>query len=596
MLKNLFKGNQFLKWLLVIVAGFFVVFGSVSLYVNIRIKPILALHIKELVEKSTEGLYSIKFTELNVNCLTGDANLNYVQLVPDTAVLRRLVLLKKAPNNIYHIQLRKLSIRNVHPYRVYRQKKLDIDEIEILRPKITMINKQYAFNENRPPRPYQSPYEVVSKYLKQLHIATINFREVNFKYVDNNQSKPVIDSLEHLNVTLNDWLIDENSAKDTTRFYLLKELQLQLHDYRYATADSLYTLKVGELDFTGSTGKLHLKNLALVPRESEMEFGKAQGFSRDRFNIQLNDIQLEGMDFPLFVKKQELYARVMRISDGNFHVFKNKELPEIESNKIGQYPHQLLQKLQTKLTIEKLDLQNINFSYGEFSPYSKQKGKITFEKTSGTITHISNVGAEKDRHPVMEANLNTLMMGQGSMEVKFNFNLKASDGAFSYAGVLHGLDGSVMNRVTKPLGMLHIKNGMVQELRFDIKANDHRATGTMDFRYKDLAISVLKKEKGRQGLSRQGLLSFLANNLVINADNPDNHGVFTRAKIDYPRKPTRSFFNLVWKSLFQGIRHSVGVTPEKEAHIKAQIAKFEKMKEEREKRKAARERRKSREK
>ncbi len=50
-------------------------------------------------------------------------------------------------------RLRKLSIRNVHPWKVYREKRLNIDQIEILHPEITLVNKQHEFNENKPPRP-----------------------------------------------------------------------------------------------------------------------------------------------------------------------------------------------------------------------------------------------------------------------------------------------------------------------------------------------------------------------------------------------------------------------------------------------------------
>ena len=81
---------------------------------------------------------------------------------------------------------------------------------------------------------------------------------------------------------------------------------------------------------------------------------------------------------------------------------------------------------------------------------------------------------------------------------------------------------------------------------------------------------------------------------MINPSNPDQNGVFTAAEIDYERKPTRSFFNFIWKSLFQGIRYSVGVTPEKEAELKMHVAKFEQMKKAREKRRAEREKRRAR--
>ncbi len=101
-------------------------------------------------------------------------------------------------------------------------------------------------------------------------------------------------------------------------------------------------------------------------------------------------------------------------------------------------------------------------------------------------------------------------------------------------------------------------------------------------------MALLKKEEGKQRLVKKGLLSILANALVIYSDNPSKDGKFTSAPINFKREPTASFFNFIWKSLFQGVKYSVGVTPRKEAEIKAQVAKFEKMRDDRDERRRRR--------
>ena len=90
---------------------------------------------------------------------------------------------------------------------------------------------------------------------------------------------------------------------------------------------------------------------------------------------------------------------------------------------------------------------------------------------------------------------------------------------------------------------------------------------------------------------RKGLLSILANAMVINSDNPNADGTMVTAQINHSRVKTASFFNFIWKTLFQGIRHSVGITDQKEKKIRRQIANFEQIKADREKRKADREKR-----
>lgn len=580
-----------MKTLLITVAAFVIVFGTLAVYINYRLKPILSSEIKSLVSSATEELYHIEFSDVTVNCITGDATLRNVKLIPDTAVLRKLIALKRAPNNIYHIQMRKLSVINVHPWKVYRQQRLNIDQVEINHPTITMVNKQYDFNENKPPRPEVSPYEMVSKYLKEVRISKIEFKDASFTYVDQNTVVPFKNSLKHFNVTMDDWLIDSTSATDTSRFYLLKDLSLQLNDYQLATADSLYYVQANSMKFRASTGVLDIKRLSLIPRYDEMEFGKKPGSRKDRFSLELNNLDFKGIDLPLYVKRQELMAREMNISHGRIAVFCNNEIQSPDKPAKTLFPHQLLQTIAAKITIGKLNLSHFDVHYSEYNTERKEKGKISFERTSGWISNITNVALQKEKNPMMEAKLKTYLMGQGELETNFKFNLLAPDGAFSYSGTLHGLNGTVLNGITKPLGMVHIKSGMVKKLQFDIAANARQAKGKMEFNYHDLAIAVLKKDAGDPWYSRQGLLSFLANNMIIKPSNPDHLGLFTTADIDYMRKPNSGFFSYVWKSLFQGIRTSVGATPQKEAMMKAHISKFEKIKEEREKRKAARERR-----
>jgi len=580
------------KWVAGIAFLLFIAADAGSWYLSRKMRPAIMRELKDLVLNSTDSLYRIEFSTVNTNFLFGNASVVDVNIIPDTNIFNKLVLLQRAPNNIYEVRLKKLTIRNFHPLRFYREKKINVDQLLFEHPSVVMINKQFEFNENRPPRPLKSPYAYISKFLKEVRVKSINLRDIRFKYVNKNHAVTETDSLKNLDITLKDWLIDANSATDTTRFFLLKDVLIDLNDYGYATPDSLYHINVNEFSFKASTGQLNIKKFSVVPRYSEMDFGRAVGYAKDRFNIQMSDISLNGIDLPLYVRKQALFAREMNITNGYVSVFNNNELPSRGVERMGKFPHQLLQTLKGKLTVEKLNLSNVDLSYAEYDRDSRQKGKITFENTSGTVTNATNETRAKLKNPFMLANLSTYMMGQGKMNVHFKFDLNAKDGAFSYDGNLTRMNGNVLNRITKPLGMVQVKSGVVQKLSFKVVANDRKANGKMDFAYKDLSIGLMKKVEGSDRLRKQGLISMLANALVINPDNPNAKGQFISAPIYFERDPTNSFFSFVWKTLFQGIKYSVGLTPRKEAEIEAQIARFEKMKEDREKRREARQRRK----
>ena len=201
-----------------------------------------------------------------------------------------------------------------------------------------MVNRQFDFNERKASYLQRSPYDYISKYLKELRVNTIDFKDIRFKYIDNNGLEPQIDSVKNLNIRLQNWLIDEGSDKDPDRLYALQNVNIHLKDYSYATPDSMYHVNVNEMNYNSSAGKLNLESFSVVPRHSEMAFGKLAGYARERYHIKMSDISLEGINFPLYVRKRELYAAEMNISNGSVSVFNNNALPSRVKVKNGKYP------------------------------------------------------------------------------------------------------------------------------------------------------------------------------------------------------------------------------------------------------------------
>ncbi|HEX8608762.1 MAG TPA: hypothetical protein VF679_08995, partial [Pedobacter sp.] len=352
-----------------------------------KLKPIIKAELKDLVRNATDSLYTVEFSDLNLNLLTKGASLSDVKFIPDTNVFKRLIASKRAPNNVYYIRLKTLSIKNFKPKNLFKFKRLNVDLLLFDNPDVVMVNTQFDFNENKPSYLQKSPYDYISKYLHELKVNEISFRNVKFKYINNNGESPEIDSVNNLNVNLKGWLINKDSDKDPSRLYALQDVMINLNNYSYATPDSLYHVNWEHFNFSSASGKLNISNFNVVPRLSEMSFAKTIGYARERYQISASNIDLEGIDFPLYMKKKELYATQMSIKDGALDVFNNNELPGRIKIKNGKYPHQLLQQLKAAITVKMLSLSNIDISYAEYDRDSKKKGTITFKKTSGTITN-----------------------------------------------------------------------------------------------------------------------------------------------------------------------------------------------------------------
>ena len=125
-------------------------------------------------------------------------------------------------------------------------------------------------------------------------------------------------------------------------------------------------------------------------------------------------------------------------------------------------------------------------------------------------------------------------------------------------GNIGAFDMKVLNPISKSLGLVSIEQGKVQKASFNINANLRSSNGQVVFYYSDLKINLLKEDEDGQK-KKKGFLSFLANNVLIKNDNPSKGEALRIANITYERVPQASFFNLMWKSVFVGIREAVGI-------------------------------------
>ena len=141
-------------------------------------------------------------------------------------------------------------------------------------------------------------------------------------------------------------------------------------------------------------------------------------------------------------------------------------------------------------------------------------------------------------------------MGVGKVHTVWKLPLNRTDGAFTVSGTAGAFDATALNPITEPLGMASLNSGKINNLEFYLTGNDLKADGTTTLLYENIKISLLKKDSA--DLVKKSFMSVIAN-IALKNDNPQN-GKTRTAGIDYQRDTTRSFFNLLWKSIYSGVK------------------------------------------
>ena len=93
--------------IVVLLAGTVYYFYNKYLASN-RWKLILQAQLKELVLKSTDSLYHIEYSDFDLNITSGNATVMDFKLIPDTNVYNKLVSIKKAPDNLFILIVKRL--------------------------------------------------------------------------------------------------------------------------------------------------------------------------------------------------------------------------------------------------------------------------------------------------------------------------------------------------------------------------------------------------------------------------------------------------------------------------------------------------------
>jgi hypothetical protein len=223
--------------------------------------------------------------------------------------------------------------------------------------------------------------------------------------------------------------------------------------------------------------------------------------------------------------------------------------------------------------IKRISLTDGRISYQETDATTLATGEILFTHTNATLLNVTNDDDQKRRNPFMQAFVTTRFMDEAPFKVNFKFNLPAKDGAFNYTGELGAFDGRILDKLVKPLAMVHVKSADIEKLDFNINASNYSGKGDLQFYYRNLNIQLLKKVQGKTELQNQGLISAVANSLIIDNNNPGKDGVLRDGPIDLPREADVSFFTFLYKALLEGLKPSVGYNKKTEGEVNTAITK-----------------------
>ena len=221
----------------------------------------------------------------------------------------------------------------------------------------------------------------------------------------------------------------------------------------------------------------------------------------------------------------------------------------------------MLMNIPVQISVSRIHIRHATLYYTEYNPTMSKAGTIIVSNMNGEMDNVSNMPEFIRRNKMMTINSQGSFMQRIPLTVGFQFNLsKYKTGDFSMSLEIRNADSSILNQITAPMAEFILKKGFIHKGTAHVRGNNFKTHGNGELLYNDLYLVAVKKDGDKPGkVNKKGVLSFLANTVLIKNDNPSKAESPRRVDFDFTREAKLSFFSLVWKTIFIGILKTIGL-------------------------------------
>lgn len=519
-------------------------------------KQILRSKIETAITGKSEGLYRVSYDDMQLDEIAGFLSISNMTLGYDSATYLRMNTTGEAPSVLINIHAPSLLIDGVKTKKALLDDEIVGRTVQILNPTIEIIYTN-AGKDSARKAPTKEVYEQILGNLDLIQLDSVRITGARITTKDQKSGK-VYSSFAGVNLSLLDIRVDSLGSVDSTRLLFSKEIDLAVDEVEWKAKNKLYNYKLKGISLNSASKKLDVASFNMDPTMGEEEFVRAIPTQDDRFDFSVKNVSVSNINiYRLF--DEELYADAMSIGGANFKIYRDLARPRDKKNRVGDYPHQVLDNIPIPLHIARINMNGAYVEYKERSHITRKSGRVRFNNISATISNFTNMKWAIKKNNVMKVDVKSSFMNLTPLNVEWTFYLLDKNGRFNVRGHLGKVDATKLNELTEPMGPARIKEGTINSLDFNLNGHNYAMDGDVVFQYENLKVTMLEKDDDDPSkLEKARTMSFLAN-LIIKNDNPKRKEEVRKVTPHFDRDTNRSIFHLSWKTLFKGVRETVGI-------------------------------------
>lgn len=437
-------------------------------------------------------------------------------------------------DNKVQVTLGNITLEGIGLLRAISKKELWIRSVQLSRPFIQTMAQKEEGNKSESVKNSKKP-AIKKFFFKYLHIYQGQWK------INENTDKPVrITTLDEIHLT--DIRI-ENNVAGPLKWQIGKTTASAV---QISVPESMHTYSVKAISYDAGTKRLNIDTVKIIPHYNKTEFPQKAGKELPRLSAVFPYVQIEGCELqnrPQFTFNAKKIRTKMWLES-----YLDKRQPFLDpADRV--LPVAFLQRLPIQVQIDTVQLEDSYAEHEEFPEIGEETGKVFFSKLNVTIRNITtNKITDEKKLPTLSAT--TMFMGVGDLRAEFGFPA-TPDGVYYANGALYNFPMTALNKAIMPLARAKVESGDLNSIKFNFQYNDARSDGQSEMNYKNLKVTVFKKDDPDK---KAGFANFLLNTFIIKENLDD-----TVAKekhlgtIQLYHDRRRGLFYYWWKSVLSGV-------------------------------------------
>ena len=549
------RGKRTKKILIGICVFLLLLAISFQIFINRWLSPVIHKRLETLIVAGSDSLYNFQVDKINVSFWSSSVTVTNLHIHVDSIHYAQREKAGNLPALTMELHLTKGSVSDIRLLQLAINKKISIGTILSKEAAITLSRHFRKSKQDLNNSRDQPLWKSLQPDIHSIKIDRILLNDINLNYSNADSAKAFRWKFEHCAATIDDTRVDSASAADKSRILFTKDISIIFNNIKLRTPDALYAIESKQIHYSSAQKTLEAEDLSLHSVFNRQSFYNKVGYDKDLFTLNFPKLKLSDFELPFWIDRNMISAGTLEFTKPAINIYKDRTQRPDERSKYGKYPHQLLKKAPFTINIKQIKVTDGLLTYTEKNEKTERDGKLIFKNLKGTVTNVTNDDGEIKSNPTCVADIRGTFMDRSPIHSVFTFYLNQSDkGVFEVSADMEKISAEQLSPITVPLAQASVKSFDISKLHYYIKGSETAGVGNLTMLYKNLDVELKKVDDDNNKMKDRKFLSFIVNKLVIYPENPMKDKERKATGIHVDRIRNKSFFNLVWKTLFASVK------------------------------------------